>query len=74
MTPKQHTVLLSFGSKVLNHYVSTAGLLVIETKYGTNNYCRTFIGERGGFRGRVVYRHYDFEDKVPYDKLFEEGH
>ena len=73
MTSKQEAKLKSIKG-VLNHYENTRGTLIIEAKYSKSYFCRMFIGKRGGFNSpTIIYKNYDFLDKKPYHRLFEEN-
>lgn len=74
MTTKQELKLKEIKSKhsVFHHYMNPLDQLVIETTYGTSYFQRVFIGPRGGFCGRWVYKHYDHYDKAPFSLLFKE--
>jgi hypothetical protein len=74
ITPRQELKLktIKSGSSVFNHYMNPLDQLVIETTYGTSYFQRIFIGPRGGFCGRWVYKHYDHNDKTPFTLLFKQ--
>lgn len=74
MTPQQELKLktIILDHSVFNHYMNPLDELVIETNYGTSYFQKLFIGVRGGFRGRWVYKHYDHNEKQPFHLLFKE--
>lgn len=74
MTTAQESKLIKIKStnSVFNHYMNKLDQLVIETNYGTSYFQKLFIGPRGGFCGRWIYKHYDHNDKVPFVLLFKE--
>ena len=74
MTTQQNLKLeqIKLNSSVFNHYVNPLDQLVIETNYGTSYFQRLFIGPRGGFCGRWIYKHYDHTEKQPFHLLYKE--
>ncbi len=59
--------------ELLQAYISTANLLVIDYKSRSSGfYYRMFYGTRGGWQGTQCYKNWDTEDKKPYHLHYEE--